>query len=888
MSPFRHIIIFADSLTNDFVSPLHRFQNDNVNIGRNEIDRLLGAGAGYGYGPLPRFLGKAFEQNRQGRPIHPVFIRDVHDPSDPAQMAELLRFGPHNLKGGKGCEFAVPFGKMAAETTVLDTASLSMPITVFRECLLELTGNDPAAMTAAERAEIAFVMTGVHTNVRVLHMAATLRNDYEFPHVYVCPHLVASRDHQAHLHALQVDLPNVLVEVVPGLEEMYALCGLEADMENTGPYGPVKIEPGEIVEKLQADQVRIIQALFLFYSGLKLKPLGGGYSGGLLFLAQGEKKQALTAPEIIKIDRHMPMHREIQGYNQVRALLGKQVPAFAPPVSRGEWTGVRMELAAMSGGPQTLQALFEKAGDEKSLRVFLQRFEYLLQGLGEKLYRNTRTVKWIYPYREYELQNQRQRTWLKENIRHILPDQDLDAAQWNLCPDVLLANCINAFAKVTAHVDRLAAEFCLCHGDLNFANMLSDELGNVWVIDWAYAGYRPLEYDFAKMENDIKFVMSKQFSEADLARLNQLESCLLRERILPEPAALPPELAFVRTDFRFQLLYAALQCLRRVLHQTSSAGTEILYTIALLKFAAHTLSFDRRRGRGECDPPQLKYALLSLNLLTDKLLSDDFHQKTNREKPQNYPDRLVIMREKAAWHVELPDYHPPGFTAEEVLANDRTSKPGAWADPADPHLVAGLRERPSLGGRMIMASGGRPLNPAGRTGLHGRGVLGKWGPNPAVDPLVTRINPWNGDLECLLVKRRDTREWSLPGTLLLDSENPVQGAGRAVRMKTGLGLDFSKARDLGWMQVDDFRNTDNAWIETTGLHYHLDADESRNLAPETGATVADADWVPLSIEVCKGLFANHVEMVKRALLRLAEEATEPGQPDWIKDLLRQI
>lgn len=33
---------------------------------------------------------------------------------------------------------------------------------------------------------------------------------------------------------------------------------------------------------------------------------------------------------------------------------------------------------------------------------------------------------------------------------------------------------------------------------------------------------------------------------------------------------------------------------------------------------------------------------------------------------------------------------------------------------------------------------GRPLNPIGRTGLTGRGVLGKWGPNHAADPIVTR------------------------------------------------------------------------------------------------------------------------------------------------------
>lgn len=33
---------------------------------------------------------------------------------------------------------------------------------------------------------------------------------------------------------------------------------------------------------------------------------------------------------------------------------------------------------------------------------------------------------------------------------------------------------------------------------------------------------------------------------------------------------------------------------------------------------------------------------------------------------------------------------------------------------------------------------GFPLNPLGRTGICGRGVLGRWGPNHAADPIISR------------------------------------------------------------------------------------------------------------------------------------------------------
>jgi ADP-ribose pyrophosphatase len=49
---------------------------------------------------------------------------------------------------------------------------------------------------------------------------------------------------------------------------------------------------------------------------------------------------------------------------------------------------------------------------------------------------------------------------------------------------------------------------------------------------------------------------------------------------------------------------------------------------------------------------------------------------------------------------------------------------------------------------------GRPRNPIGRTGLKGRGILGKWGPNHAADPIVSRII--DGQLQFVAIQRHDT------------------------------------------------------------------------------------------------------------------------------------
>ena len=86
--------------------------------------------------------------------------------------------------------------------------------------------------------------------------------------------------------------------------------------------------------------------------------------------------------------------------------------------------------------------------------------------------------------------------------------------------------------------------------------------------------------------------------------------------------------------------------------------------------------------------------------------------------------------------------------------------------------------RVSHEGDYLVDMANKPLNPRGRTGVGGRGVLGKWGPNHAADPVVTR---WkladNGHrlvaeesgkpvLEFVCIQRRDTGVWAIPGGMV--------------------------------------------------------------------------------------------------------------------------
>ena len=110
------------------------------------------------------------------------------------------------------------------------------------------------------------------------------------------------------------------------------------------------------------------------------------------------------------------------------------------------------------------------------------------------------------------------------------------------------------FHIVTKNDDGMSGQMCLAHGDLNLANVICDKRENIWVIDWTHAGIHPLELDFAKLENDVKFVISKQFQVDDFAKLEQFEEYLLTTPIPNMPLELPKALEFLAYFLSFVLL----------------------------------------------------------------------------------------------------------------------------------------------------------------------------------------------------------------------------------------------------------------------------------------------------------------------------------------------
>ena len=220
---------------------------------------------------------------------------------------------------------------------------------------------------------------------------------------------------------------------------------------------------------------------------------------------------------------------------------------------------------------------------------------------------------------------------------------------------------------------------------------------------------------------------------------------------------------------------------------------------------------------------------------------------------QKYPGtemkRVTVTDDQVPWDAEVPGYAPPDFTADEVLKAGEADKP----DPRDMNVEICERLSTSSSAFVELEEDGRPRNPQGRTGMAGRGSFYQWGPNLCVDPLITRVEKDSGALQVVVMRRKDAQAWALPGAIIKQGETEEQAVERKMKeiaadLTEGAGsadgkpdqklqklLDLaskvcSDGRSIYKGYMDDPRNTDHAWCETTAYHFHCDEEVCRSEA----------------------------------------------------------
>jgi ADP-ribose pyrophosphatase len=857
-----HAIVITDGLSLEDFDADRRYQHIPSKIGKSEIARLMGSGRQFGHGPFVRFLNSVAalaEKDRNAITWLMIYDEEAQDDDNENNVIERIK--------------TLYEQEFAEHVNYINTSPGKVPWQSIIDIIKHTPDGLPSIAGGAQDTHV--LLVGFPTDGRILALGQLLHNMLGYREVAVCPHLVGSLNPEAHTAALQHGFPAMGIKVLLDLADAARFIGMNDDELDGLTMPACHIEPPDVLAQLPPEQADIIQRICMQWSSVELQALQGGFSGSLLMLASGLKGEAHTEPMVIKVDHAAQMQRELDGYHQIFDYLSRQVPKFGYPIAKGPWIGVGMALAALDGRPWTLQDYFEdpaptpSSGDTGGAKQGIQRFFFLLEKalslLSSKLYQNTHNLAWLAPYRELRLHTEETLHWYDENIQTI--QSYAEEAHISLVP-LDFARTRDLIAQITANEDLIETDVCLVHGDLNFKNIIFDDANNIWFIDWTHTGMHPIEVDFAKLENDLKFVMSKHFDQDDLVRLRLFEEFLVSQRIPPAPEALEGPLQFVKWDLRYRNILEAVILIRRACFALKHSERWLCYRITLLKLGLHTLSFDQRRDQGECGLIQLLHAAISVHSVTIALLNDDYQTRISAARPSSYPRRQRIAIEQVSWSKPCPDYDPPYYVDDVVLENNHLHNSYGWADPET--LDPSWWQIPTFDTADLDAQG-RPLNPAGRTGIAGRGLLGRWGVNPAVGAVIVRVD--GGPVEILVGRRGGPESLGLARRFLQPGESPVDGTWRMIQELTTYRapLDqalerFSEFYDAAILfegPINDPRQTDHAWVT---LSAHLIQLSTGIVYGSFGPTQAlgQVEWRSLDAETI-----NEFDPISARLVRLA-------------------
>ncbi|XP_078514886.1 transient receptor potential cation channel subfamily M member 2-like isoform X2 [Lissotriton helveticus] len=226
-----------------------------------------------------------------------------------------------------------------------------------------------------------------------------------------------------------------------------------------------------------------------------------------------------------------------------------------------------------------------------------------------------------------------------------------------------------------------------------------------------------------------------------------------------------------------------------------------------------------------------------------KYFKSEYHVHSRQMMyPGSNVKRFPVPDELVPWTVNFPLYDPTPYEAETAGSQPKSE----------------YTKNDEL-----------PLNPEGRTGVKGLGSLQWYGPNQSLHLVLTRRKRDQGGsfvwkdskkvLEVLAVKPEGSDCWEFPGGILRPGEK-LPSSLKAILKKEyweRCEEQLEKGFEVYKGYLDDPRNTDNAWVETSTVSVHFESPEELALLESNLPDLTSTDSIRWKIIAGKiFLYAN--------------------------------